>query len=162
MQESNTTSQSPAEPCRERLALRTAESQRLSHRLNRFVKKKCFIINLVVGYSVFDGSAALLVVPLVIMLIPAVVLQNRLGRKLRRADRAAEFHRHALARIENRWIGDGPDGKQYLGEDAVFADDLDVFGKASLFQFLCTARTAVGRDTLADWLTHPADVGEIR
>jgi hypothetical protein len=162
MQQSDTISQSPEESSRRCLALRAAESQRLSHRLNRFVKKKRFIINLVVGYSVFDHSAALLIVPLVIMLIPAVFLQNRLARRLRRLDRAAEFHRHALARIEDRWIGDGQDGKQYPGENELFADDLHVFGKASLFQFLCTARTSVGRDALADWLNHPADADEIR
>jgi len=162
MQDSNTTSQSSEEMCRDRLALRTAESQSLTHRLNRFVRMKRFIIYLVIGYSVLDVSAALLVVPLVIILVPAVVFQNWLGRRLRRADRAAEFHRHALARIEDRWIGDGSDGKQYLGDDEVFADDLDVFGKASLFQFVCAARTSVGRDTLADWLSCPADADEIR
>jgi hypothetical protein len=144
------------------LALRTTETRRLSRRLSRFARNKRAFIYIVVGYAVFDSASALLLVPLLVMLIPVVIVQNRIGRRLDRVYRAAEFHRHALARIEDRWIGDGEDGKQYLGDDEVFADDLDVFGNASLFQFLCTARTPMGRDTLADWLSEPADADEIR
>ncbi len=162
MPDSKPTRQLSEDICRDRLALRTAESQRLFHRLNRLIKTKRLFINIVIGYAVFDDGAALLVVPLAIILVPLVIHQNRLGQKLTRADRAAEFYRHALARLENNWIGDGQDGKHYLGEDEVFADDLDVFGKASLFQYLCTAQTSVGRDTLAHWLSHPANAGEIR
>lgn len=162
MQGSNLTSQTPEDLCRNRLALRKAESESLTHRLNRFVKRKRLIIYLVVGYSVADDSAWFLVIPLVIGLIPAVVWQNRLGRLLGRTDRAAEFHRHALARFENQWVDDGATGRKYLDAELVFADDLDIFGKASLFQFLCTAKTPIGRDTLANWLRQPADADEIR
>ncbi len=42
------------------------------------------------------------------------------------------------------------------------ADDLDLFGHASLFQLLCAANTPIGRDTLRDWLLEGASVEEIR
>lgn len=158
---SNST-QPAKEICHDRLALRTAERESLAYRLKRFVRRKRFVMYLVIGYSVFDISAWFIVFPLVIGLIPAVIWQRWIGRNLMRVDRAVEFHRHALARIENQWVGDGADGQQYLTTDEVCVDDLDVFGKASLFQFLCTARTSVGRDTLAGWLRQPADADEIR
>lgn len=161
MPDSNANSQSPEESCRVRLALRTAEAQRLSRRLSRFARNKRAFISIVIGYAVFDSALALVLVPLLVVLVPAVIVQNRISRRLDRIYRAVEFHRHALARIEDRWIGDGEDGAQYLGDDEVFADDLDVFGNASLFQFLCTARTPIGRDTLAAWLSEPADADEI-
>jgi hypothetical protein len=43
----------------------------------------------------------------------------------------------------------------------LYADDLDVFGKGSLFESLCTARTRSGQETLAQWLLQPASRGEI-
>jgi hypothetical protein len=43
-----------------------------------------------------------------------------------------------------------------------YAEDLDVFGRASLYQWLGPAATAAGASTLARWLLAPADIGEIR
>ena len=39
---------------------------------------------------------------------------------------------------------------------------MDLFGAQSLFQLLCTARTAGGEATLARWLMEPATPPEIR
>lgn len=156
------TAQTPHELCQERLALRTAEAQQLSARLQRSVRRKRLAIYTVIGYAVFDPTAMVLLVPLFIFCIPVVVREHILGRRRQRAERAAEFHRHALARFDNHWIGDGHHGLKYLRDEEVFADDLDVFGRASLFQFLCTAQTNVGQDTLAEWLTNPATADEIQ
>ena len=43
-----------------------------------------------------------------------------------------------------------------------YARDLDLFGKASLFELLCTARTRTGEEKLASWLLKAASVEEIR
>jgi len=43
----------------------------------------------------------------------------------------------------------------------LYANDLDIFGKGSLFEFLCTARTRSGQETLAKWLCSPASRAEI-
>jgi hypothetical protein len=40
--------------------------------------------------------------------------------------------------------------------------DLDLFGRGSLFERLCLARTRAGRETLAHWLGGPAPPEEIR
>ena len=47
-------------------------------------------------------------------------------------------------------------GDQYLDPAHPYAQDLDLFGKGSLFELLCTARTHIGEDTLARWLLVPA------
>ena len=43
-----------------------------------------------------------------------------------------------------------------------YARDLDLFGRASLFELLCTARTRAGEETLAQWLLVPATPQTVR
>lgn len=47
------------------------------------------------------------------------------------------------------------------GEHAAVARDLDVFGRRSLFHFLCQAHTPLGIETLRDWLLNPASPAEV-
>ena len=42
-----------------------------------------------------------------------------------------------------------------------YAKDLDLFGRGSLYQLLCTARTRMGQDTLAAWLRESTDTATI-
>jgi len=55
--------------------------------------------------------------------------------------------------------GDPPDGVDL--SDHPYAVDLDVFGRASLFQWLGPAATVSGSERLAAWLLTPAPPGEI-
>ncbi len=75
--------------------------------------------------------------------------------------RAIAYYQHGLARLDDRWAGAGVPGDRFLDENHLYAADLDLFGKGSLFERLCTARTRVGRETLARWLAAPAPVPEI-
>jgi hypothetical protein len=75
--------------------------------------------------------------------------------------RVAAFYEAGLARVEERWAGRGQAGTEYLNEDHPYAADLDLFGRGSLFERLCDARTRAGRGTLARWLTAPAPAGEL-
>lgn len=61
-----------------------------------------------------------------------------------------------IARLEDRWQGRGATGQQFIPPDHPYADDLDIFGPASLFDLLSTPRTEAGQATLASWLLHPA------
>lgn len=155
------TSQAHAELCRERFADRAAETRRLSHRLKRFTRNQRILIFAVIGYAVVDSSAQFVLLPFLLLQLPGVIFKARIGRKIYRACLATAFYRRAVTRFEDRWIGDGKTGEQYLGNEEVFADDLDLFGNGSLFQFLYTTRTSIGDDTLASWLTRPADAAEI-
>jgi len=87
----------------------------------------------------------------------AKILQARI-----RAQRAAELYRRGIARIEDRWPGTGPTGERFQDLRHIYAADLDLFGNASLFQLLSTARTRMGEETLAGWLLAPAGAEEIR
>ena len=86
-----------------------------------------------------------------------VVIHDRLLRMLERRRRAQRFFERALARLDGKWAGTGEPGDRYLDPAHPYARDLDLFGPASLFELLSTARTHIGEDTLARWLLAPAD-----
>lgn len=90
-------------------------------------------------------------------------------RHARVEDRAAWFEAlrvvndRAIARVERRWDGlaaaDPPDGISL--DNHPYAVDLDLFGRASLFQWLGPAATPRGAVTLARWLLAPAEPAKI-
>jgi hypothetical protein len=92
----------------------------------------------------------------------AVVWHRRVVQALQRAGRAAGYYGRALARLDDRWPGTGPSGERYSRPEHPYAKDLDVFGRGSVFQLLCGARTRMGQDTLARWLLEPADAATVR
>jgi hypothetical protein len=89
------------------------------------------------------------------------VLHERVLRARARALRAVAFYQAALARIEERWAGTGVAGDAFAAPDHPYAQDLDLFGKGSLFELLCAARTRPGEERLASWLLAAADAEEI-
>jgi len=91
-----------------------------------------------------------------------VVRHARVRGRRSRAERAAAYYRRGIARIEDRWAGDGAPGTRFEDPHHVYASDLDLFGRGSLFELLCTARTRMGERMLADWLLAPASADEIR
>lgn len=89
------------------------------------------------------------------------------ARLLNRTDRirsAIHFYERGLARIRHAWIGHGRTGDAYRQRDHLYADDLDLFGRGSLFELLATTRTRAGEETVARWLLTPAphDVAKAR
>jgi len=87
---------------------------------------------------------------------------DRTLRRLDRADRAVKFYEHGIARLEDKWHGIGETGARFLTEDHLYTHDLDIFGPASLFQLLSRARTHLGEEMLARWLSAPAGVPVLR
>ncbi|MAT54043.1 MAG: hypothetical protein CMN32_06145 [Saprospirales bacterium] len=53
------------------------------------------------------------------------------------------------------------EGNEFMDAKHPYSGDLDVFGRHSLFQFLCRAGTSGGRSRLAGYLTAPAAPEEI-
>jgi hypothetical protein len=90
------------------------------------------------------------------------VYHSQILRVRELAQRGVAFYERALARVEDRWAGSGETGERFNDPHHVYAADLDLFGKGSLFQLLSTARTRMGEDTLAAWLLSPSTAEKIR
>lgn len=92
-------------------------------------------------------------------------VQDSLLEARRLAAASVRYFELAMSRLDEKWrelSDDGTDvGRPWQGS-LHYADDLDLFGPASLFQLLCRARTASGRRTLARWLAEPAEPEEAR
>ncbi len=91
-----------------------------------------------------------------LLFVTLIVVHDQVIRARRRAERATAFYDRGLARLDDRWAGTGNRGEQFLDLEHPYALDLDLFGRGSLFELLCTARTAAGEQTLADWLRAAA------
>jgi hypothetical protein len=121
-----------------------------------------------VGGAATLWVALLHVISIFWALVPAAlvaalaIFHEHLLRLLERRRRAKRYFERGLARLDGKWTGSGETGDRYLDPAHPYAQDLDLFGKGSLFELLCTARTHIGEDTLARWLLAPADPQAIR
>jgi predicted ATPase len=95
-----------------------------------------------------------------------VVWHARVEDRMAWLDALSLVNRRGAARIRRDWdhmpAGEPPAG---LAPGALerhpYAGDLDLFGRASLFQWLGPAATAMGARRLAEWLLTPASPDEI-
>jgi DNA mismatch repair ATPase MutS len=53
------------------------------------------------------------------------------------------------------------DGSEYIPKEHFYANDLDIFGHASLYQYINRTSSEMGSSTLADWLSNPAKAGTV-
>lgn len=111
------------------------------------------------GAKVFSGWW--LAAPVTVFLA-LVVWHEGIVQKKQKAERAVAFYRGGLERLEDSWAGKGTSGVRFAEGKHPYAGDLDLFGRGSLFELLCTARTSAGEERLADWLLHPASPQTIR
>lgn len=157
---------SVAEEYGRRLAVREAEVARLAKVHDRIGNTRLALgmAVLAVAWAVlFERAFAPVWLLMPVAAFIALVLYHSSVRRMRvSAERAADYYRHGIARIEDRWIGLGQRGERFGASDHIYAADLDLFGAGSLFELLSVARTRMGEDTLARWLLSPAAPAGIR
>ena len=105
-------------------------------------------------------SAWWLLLPLGVY-VGLVLFHDRVIRAQDATARAIAFYEHGLSRLDDRWIGTGESGERFRDDSHLYANDLDLFGRGSLFELLSLARTLAGEETLARWLKQPALGDEI-
>jgi hypothetical protein len=144
-----------------RAALIVQERRRI---LLRRLRALFFFVAVAMAFAAF-GSHRL---PVWWLLVPITAFLA-LGVRLQRAEsertalsRAVDFYERALARLDGRWAGMGVTGERFVDTEHRYAKDLDLFGRASLFELLCNARTPMGQEKLAAWLLAPANPDVIR
>ena len=149
-----------------RLELREAQVARLTQYHGRIGTIRLLLggVTLVAAWAVLFERAfapAWLLVPVVAFGL-LVAYHGSVRRRRVAAERAANYYREGIARIEDRWIGSGSRGERFGAIEHIYSADLDLFGKGSLFELLSVARTRMGEEALASWLLAPAALARIR
>ncbi len=157
---------SPADEYRRRLEDRRGTHADLSARDARLSYARLAVFGAaavlaLLAFWVKAISGAWLVVPVAVFGW-LMARHDRVVRMREAAARAIAFYERGQARLEDRWIGTGEPGDRFQNDDHLYANDLDLFGRGSLFELLSIARTRTGEETLAGWLLAPAAPDTIR
>jgi len=148
------------------LARAVADEARWSARARQLsgARLASFALLLILGWLAFGTHQVARAWPLVpgVVFVALVILHDRILRSEEKAARVRRFFEDGIARLEGRFAGRGDAGERYRDSSHPYADDLDLFGRGSLYELLATTRTAPGSDRLARWLRAPAEPEEIR
>ena len=92
-----------------------------------------------------------------------VVMHARVEERVERFEALRIVNLRGAARVERDWdlLPAAPSPDEALVAGHPYAADLDVFGRASLFQWIGPGATEYGHRTLATWLLAPAAAPEI-
>jgi hypothetical protein len=140
-----------------RLARGRAADRRLG-----WAKVAMFVLAVMAAIALLHTPRRLPYVAIPVVAFAALaIVHERVLRRLHEQERVSHFYEHGLARLDGSWAGKGEDGERFLDAVHPYARDLDLFGKGSLFELLCTAQTRAGEETLARWLLSAATPGEV-
>ena len=156
---------SPSDEYAERLAARQLVVSSLDRRHAALGNAKVAIFILVLVYwavTVQGNSNSALVGAAVSVFIALSIWHELVIKALARAQAAVAFYTDGIARIEDRWVGTGKASERFRDTEHPYADDLDVFGVGSLFDLISGARTPIGEERLAAWLSRAAEPHDIR
>jgi hypothetical protein len=113
------------------------------------------------GFLLHHTLQLLILLAPVAAFVVLAIFHERVLQQIHYRNRAIDFYENGLARLNDTWRGRGQTGERFLDSAHPYSRDLDIFGPASLFQYLSTARTRSGEETLASWLLGAAPVQTI-
>jgi hypothetical protein len=126
-------------------------------------KVALFLAAVVYGaYAIGNNPSAATFGAGVVVFIALSVWHESVIRAWDRARAAVAYYAQGIARIGDTWMSDEPSGDRFRDRDHPYADDLDIFGPASLFQLISSCRTPMGEQRLAGWLRQASSAAEIR
>jgi len=114
------------------------------------------------GARTFSPAALIAGLVLLLIFLVLVVWHARVEQRVAWHDALRTVNLHALARVARAWDRLPPaDDPPPQIENHPYAQDLDLFGRASLLQWLGPAATAAGARTLQQWVLAPAPAPDI-
>jgi hypothetical protein len=140
-----------------------AELARRSSRISN-ARLAIFALTAVAAWFAFVREAIPLwtVAAGIALFIAFAVVHDRALRRREKVSRAVRWYEQRLARLDATWPGTGDGGDEFSDPHHPYASDLDIFGSGSLYEYLSSAQTSLGRRVLASWLLGPAAAGEVK
>lgn len=102
----------------------------------------------------FSLSGLILVVSFVLFLF-LIVKHEKVRLVKDRTSHLIKINEKGLARLDGNWTEFADDGSEFIDHDHPFTRDFDIFGQASLFQWINSTHTYFGRKGLARELARP-------
>ncbi len=97
----------------------------------------------------------------IIIFIWMVTKHERIKAQLNYWESLVRINDNAICRLEGRWVEFPNAGERFINPEHRYSSDLDIFGQASLFQYINAATSLVGEERLAQMLSSPAGLPEI-
>jgi hypothetical protein len=110
------------------------------------------------GRDIFFASLA---IPLFGAVYAIQAFMRFRGRSIELARRSS-FYERGIDRKEDNWRGNGNTGVDFQRTGHMYQSDLDILGEGSLFELICTTRSAVGAERLATYLLDPPSFEEAK
>nr|NQU89421.1 hypothetical protein [Bacteroidota bacterium] len=143
---------SRVEKLEQQFKLMGSRSRRIS-----FLRLATFIIGLVLIYVASGHTVYHVIVAAVVFLVTFVSTVIWHTKTLQRKDdleRLLKINNDEYLTLQNKFSQfDG--GSEFLHPDHPFADDLDIFGDGSIFQYINRSWTVEGKQRLANWFSGP-------
>ncbi len=136
--------------------------QKLSDRLS-MARLAAFAGGLVLFAVLLSFSVIASIVTLAVALVLfawLVIKYETTEKRRKRYLHLAEINRLELKCLEGDFSG-FKSGEEYAERDHRYSYDLDIFGKASLFQYMCRTTSKPASDRLAEYLNQPAALEDI-
>jgi len=119
----------------------------------------CAVLYLLWSVGIFFAIAAGILLLAVFIRVLFTDLNNQAA--IGQLDRLLQVNRDEQLFLQGSFHQFG-DGAAFSHEDHLYANDLDIFGKSSLFQYLNRTSSEMGSHALADYLKSPAPLELIR
>jgi hypothetical protein len=123
-----------------------------------------FLLTTFIAYKLFVSVGLAGLIPIVIgfgLLLYLISLDTTNNNQINNCKTLIQINEEELEILEDRYT-QRENGNSYAPELHDYANDLDLFGHASLFQWLNRCNTEQGRKLLSENLLHPLPVSIIR
>jgi len=158
--------QNPQTEYEQRLESRASNVRALTRQSNQISSLRglvfLFAVALLMASTIWGLLSLQLIWWPILAFVLLIILHARCVRRLKQARQAEAYYRTSIDRLNGQWIDVRPAGEEYFDPQHMYSGDLDLLGKGSLFQLICSARTKLGEETLARWLLSPASTKEIK
>lgn len=114
------------------------------------------------GYYSHQTALLFLSLPLAAIFIWLVIKHIRLKEEIDFLQKLVQINITAGLRLEGKWTEFGGRGDHYVNDDHPYSSDLNIFGQGSLFQYIDTTTSFRGERLLAEQLSRPAPLDEIK
>lgn len=116
------------------------------------------ILNGYQGGSVLYNTMAVIAA---IAFVGLVISHNKVKEIITKIEALLDVNERYIKRIDGSWIEFEDAGLEFLDNEHLYANDLDIFGNYSLFKLLNLSNTETGKNTFSHALLYPSKEIEI-